>query len=207
MTFYKTRTARALRRGPRRNAIGLCVIGAICLAPTGPDRSTGTQADKSSWVSAWSMIAFTGIARAQEGPKSARGPINPVRSIDQVQLKGFLERPLFDPSRQLPPVLAPVPIRAVESVVAAPPQPPPVLHVTGIIEGKDTIAVVHRDNDSKTIMLSNGDRISDWSVMVLPSLGLQLRNGDRVVTYTLFGPPKALPGRISQGPPPELDRR
>lgn len=146
------------------------------------------------------VFAISPVA-AQHGEAPS---LNPLQVLDKATLKGFLEQPLFDPSRRLPPVA-----RAAVVVVArsAPPsvEPPPVLHLLGVIHGQRDMAIVHRDNDEKTVVLHTGDLLGAWRVTVLPPVGVRLRDGDRAFDYALFGKTGASAGPVPVATDPGVE--
>lgn len=152
------------------------------------------------------------LAHAGQNPNgdAVHASINPLRALDKASFKSFVERPLFDPARRLPPPFAAM----VSQPAAAPPEPPPNVHLLGVIQGKIDLAIVGQDGNTKTQMLSSGDHIGDWQVTVLPSVGLRLRNAERVVDYGLFDKGNAMSQPIASGieaisppPPPTMAAR
>ena len=108
--------------------------------------------------------------------------LNPLASLDKATLKGFVERPLFEPSRR-PPVLA-------APLVNLPPSPamvqPPMLRLIGIVEGLHSLsAVVHRSDINATETLHTGDHLGVWVIEVLPDT-LRVASGDRAFEYAMF---------------------
>lgn len=112
--------------------------------------------------------------------------LNPMATVPRASLDAFVEEPLFDPTRRLPPPVV-APPYVPPPVVQAPPEPPPALHLLGVVGGADAIAVV-RTPDGKTAYLRSGDRLGAWTVRVLP-MGLRIRSGDRLFDYGLFTVP------------------
>ena len=114
---------------------------------------------------------------------AARSP-NPLAALDKATLKGFVEQPLFEPSRQRP--VAPTPY-----VYVAPPMPavveqPPSLRLLGLVEGAHSlVAVVRRNETGRTETLRPGDRIGGWVVQITPA-SLRVVSGDRAFDYALF---------------------
>lgn len=139
-------------------------------------------------VAIGALLGSAVFARAEDAAPLPKPSLNPLGALAKTSFTGFIEKPLFDPTRRLPP---PVPVvqEVVQVAVAPPPPPenPPNLHLLGIIQGEHNIAVVHRGEDTKTEMFSDGDTIDGWEVVVPPGLGVQLRKGDRVVDLKLFG--------------------
>ena len=114
--------------------------------------------------------------------------LNPLRRLGIDQFNAFVVAPLFDPARQLPLVSSAASIPALISD-----EPPPALHLIGIIHGAQDVAVIRSDDDGKTTMLSTGEHLGPWQVTVLPTIGMQLKNGARAYEYTLFATAGASP--------------
>lgn len=118
---------------------------------------------------------------------------NPLATVGKEMLKGFVDSPLFEPSRH-PPVVA-VPL----SQLPPPPQPPmleppPSLRLIGIVEGARSLAaIVHRNDNGRTETLHPGDHIGTWVVEVMPA-GLRVVSGERAFDYAMFR------GNLQQGP-------
>ena len=146
-------------------------------------------------------LALVGLASPAGAGESSKAPIsgNPLASLDKGGLKDFVEKPLFDPSRSVP-VVMPF-VATAPPVYTVPPEPPPSLHLLGVIEGENAMAIA-RGPDMKTLMLHSGDRIGAWSVLVMPN-GIRLSNGDRTSDYGLFtsGSGKG----VTPGPMPSLE--
>ncbi len=135
------------------------------------------------------MVALFSCALAQDEP--SRSP-NPLASVDEATLKGFVERPLFEPSRH-PPVVA-APIVAVPSPLQRVVEPPPSLRLIGVVEGSRSLAaIVHRNDTGRTETLRSGDHIGAWTIEVMPA-SLRLASGDRAFDYAMFR------GGLQQGP-------
>lgn len=152
---------------------------------------------------AFGLVVGLAFCAAPGADAQSGDSLNPLKALDKATLKGFLEQPLFDPARRLPPVVS-APAVAAAAPVAAPPEPPPTLHLLGVIHGLRDIAIVHRDNDRKTVILHTGDRVGAWKVTVLPSAGVRLRNGDRAFDYALFAKPGAGVGPVAAEPEPDF---
>ena len=119
-------------------------------------------------------------ALAQDGPAS---PLNPLAALDKASLKGFVERPLFEPSRRPPVVAAPL-------AHLPPPAPvvmqPPKLRLVGIVEGAHSLsAIVHRGDTNTTETLHTGDRVGGWTIDVMPGI-LRATSGDHAFEYVMF---------------------
>ena len=116
-------------------------------------------------------------ALAQDGPSR---PLNPLASINEATLKGFVERPLFEPSRRPPaaPLAAPLPPPMVA--------PPPMLRLIGIVEDAHSLsAIVHRGDTNATETLRTGDHVGAWTIEVMPR-ALRVASGDRAFDYAMF---------------------
>ena len=126
------------------------------------------------------LLSSASTTLAQEPSRSS----NPLASLDKALLKGFVEQPLFEPSRQ-PPVVTP-PNAYVAPPMPAVVEPPPPLRLLGLIEGADFLAAVVRRNDTgRTETLHPGDHIGSWVVHIMPAT-LRMVNGDRSYDYALF---------------------
>jgi hypothetical protein len=144
------------------------------------------------------ILAFDDVtARAEATSDTSLNPL--ATTLEKAKLRSFLEAPLFDPSRRLPPVEAPI--------VAPPPpppivrvEPPPRVHLLGVIQGKPTVAFVKLGDDARTMTLQGGDHLSDWAVTILPA-SIRLRNGSRAFDYALFSK-----GGMAAGPVPVDER-
>ncbi len=119
--------------------------------------------------------------------------LNPLASVEKAMLKGFVEKPLFEPSRHPPVIAAPLP------QLLSPPQPPlleppPSLRLIGVVEGSRSLAaIVHRNDNGRTETLHPGDHIGTWIVEVMPA-GLRVVSGERAFDYAMFR------GNLQQGP-------
>ena len=148
-----------------------------------------------------SPAASTLPARAQGGARDeAARSLNPLAALDKATLSGFVEQPLFEPSRHRP-------VAAPRLVYVAPPpppvvEPPPSLRLLGLVEGaRSSAAVVHRNDTGKTETLRPGDRIGSWVVQIMPA-ALRVMSGDRTFDYALFrGGPQQGPV-AAEAPPP-----
>ena len=118
----------------------------------------------------------SGAALAQDAKTLS---LNPMTSYPKAKLKSFVEAPLFDPSRRLPP--APVAFQPMQPALAV--EQPPALQLIGVIQGANAVAIVR--NAGKTDVLHTGDHLGGWTVEVLP-LGLRVRSGLRVYDYAMF---------------------
>ena len=135
-------------------------------------------------------------ALAQDG---APRPLNPLASLDKATLKGFVDRPLFEPSRRPPIPAAPL--------LAAPSAPalvqPPMLRLIGIVEGSHSLsAVVRRGDTNATETLHTGDHLGAWTIEVLPGT-LRVASGDRAFDYPMFrNGPRSGPVAVSSATGP-----
>lgn len=140
---------------------------------------------------------FCAVAWADAGPAPASP--NPLRALDKASLSAFVEQPLFDPARRLPP---PVPFVApLPQQVTAPTVEPPALRLLGVIHGARDVAIIHRADSAKAEMLTTGDSVGPWRVTVLP-VGVRLTDGDRAYDYALFAKGGAAIGPVPAPTPP-----
>ena len=143
-----------------------------------PCLPTLAQCVLAPFMLALAVLALPGHALAQGAPPRA---LNPLAAIDKATLKGFVEKPLFEPSRQPPSVVAPI-IQVAPPVV----EPPPALRLIGIVEGARSLAaIIHRNDTGRTEMLHAGDHIGGWTVEVMPGI-LRVASGDRAFDFTMF---------------------
>ncbi len=125
--------------------------------------------------------------------------LNPLASLDKTTLKGFVERPLFEPTRRPP-------IPAAPRAGLPPPPPavaqPPELRLVGIVEGIHSLcAIVHRSDTNATETLHTGDHLGAWTIEVMPGT-LRVASGDRAFEYALFrSGPRSGPTSVAPGPP------
>ena len=147
------------------------------------------------WTSMWrllSVVVLLGPTFASAQDEASRMP-NPLASVGKATLKGFVEKPLFEPSRHPPIIAAPL------SQLPPPPQPPmleppPSLRLIGVVEGARSLAaIVHRNDNGRTETLHPGDHIGTWVVEVMPA-GLRVVSGERAFDYAMFR------GNLQQGP-------
>ena len=129
--------------------------------------------------------------------------LNPLASLDKATLKGFVEKPLFEPSRR-PPVPA-------EPLAALPPPSPavvqpPMLRLVGIVEGLHSLgAIVHRSDINATETLHTGDHLGAWTIEVMPGI-LRVASGGHAFEYAMFrsgplsGPIPVAPVAPASGP-------
>lgn len=142
-------------------------------------------------------VVVPALALAQDA--SPRG-LNPLASLDEAALKGFVEKPLFDPSRRPPATAAPV-----TRVVLPPPPPvvvpPPSLRLIGVVEGSHSLAaIVHHNDTGRTETLRPGDHIGTWTIEVMPA-ALRVVSGDRAFDYAMFrGNPQQGPTVVARDP-------
>ncbi len=147
----------------------------------------------------WLVAPLLPFAAAPVWAQDATRSLNPLAAIDKSTLKGFVEQPLFEPSRHRP-VVAP-PYVYVPPTMPAVAEQPPSLHLLGLVEGATSFAaVVHRNDTGKTETLRSGDRIGTWVVQIMPA-ALRVMNGDRTFDYALFRG-GSLQGPVAVEPPP-----
>lgn len=112
--------------------------------------------------------------------------LNPLRALSKSQLRAFIEQPLFDPTRRLPPPVAMAPKPMPMTAPAAPPAPPPDVRLVGFIYSDASVAILRLQDSGPTLQVRTGDHIEDWKAIVLPGNALRIVNGDREVTFKLF---------------------
>lgn len=125
--------------------------------------------------------------------------LNPLKALGKASLENFVQKPLFDPARQLPP---PPPPMVVDTGPPPPPplDPPPALQLLGVVRAyRGDLAIVHRDGNPKTVVLRSGDKLGGWTVAVRPPNGVSLSEGDRKVDFAIF----AKAGVPLPPPPPQ----
>ena len=125
-----------------------------------------------------------GKLQSDAEPPSEAAAANPLASWSLDRLSATRERPLFAPSRHLPP---PPPAPAMARVEEASPAPPPSLVLLGIItEGKTARAMVRTDASNKVMPARLGDDIGGWKVTQIEPRRLVLSNDNRSVSFALF---------------------
>lgn len=133
------------------------------------------------------------------------GSLNPLEALGKAALDTFVQKPLFDPARELPP---PAPPMVVDTAPPPPPppEPPPALQLIGVVHGRHgDMAIVHRDGSEKTVVLRSGDKLGNWTVVVRPPVGVTLREGSRTVAFAIFAK-GALPQPGAMPPPGAMPR-
>lgn len=131
--------------------------------------------------------ATAGEASAEEPAAAASGRLNPLSTLDRAELKAFLDKPLFAPSRQAPRIAPAEPPPPVVASAAPPPEEPPNIRLTGIVEGSATpMAILERLNAKTTSTVRLGDLVDGWLVASIDAMGIKLTNGDREQEYRLF---------------------
>jgi hypothetical protein len=110
---------------------------------------------------------------------------NPLARQSVEQLTATRTRPLFAPSRALPP-REPPPLAQI-SAQAPPPPPPPGVVLLGIVKADDAIhAVLRSGSETKTIQVQVGDKVGGWTVAEIRDRHLVLALGDQTFSVALF---------------------
>lgn len=154
------------------------------------------------------LILLGGFRRAPvmaDGISTEAGSApNPLRSVDKSVLTGFRQHPLFEPLRQeaMPPE-QPAPSTPLENPPPQP-EPPPSLHLVGMVNGMQNLAIVRLDSATSTTVLSTGDKVGRW-IATVTSTGLSLRDQERVVTFSLFAGSGHAGAAASSAPTPVGD--
>jgi len=119
---------------------------------------------------------------AGEGRDGGAAPPSPLAAQPLDRLSATRERPLFSPTRRLPPtpvVSAPQP--------PPPPPPPPDVALFGIVmESDEAHAVVRTGADGKIMRVRVGDDIGGWKVAQIEGRRLVLSRDDRIATFMMF---------------------
>lgn len=124
------------------------------------------------------LVGWTGSCLAAGRPSAPS--LNPMATYPKAELKSFVDAPLFDPARRLPPptvVAAPLPPAPVLAVQ------PPALELVGVIQGERAEAIIQ--DGGRTHVVRTGDHLGDWFVEVLPTT-LRLHSGLRAFDYDMF---------------------
>ena len=130
------------------------------------------------------LLFMTTLLSCSMQTKADQVSRNPLATLDEAALKGFVERPLFEPSRHRSALAAPLAKAAPLPALVV--EQPPSLRLLGLVEGANSSAAVVRRNDiGKTDTLRSGDRIGNWIVQILLAT-LQVKSGNRVDNYALF---------------------
>lgn len=131
------------------------------------------------------LAAAQGAALAQETAASARTLLNPLAAIDPQKLDGFLNRPLFSPTRR-----PPTPVQAAPVAAAAPAEAkaePPAIRLVGIVRTPEGgIAQLTQDDDGRRFSVRVGDFLDDWAVASIEKSTLVLKQGDQEASFELF---------------------
>lgn len=118
--------------------------------------------------------------------EAGEAALNPLRALSKSQLKAFIEQPLFDPTRRLPPPMAPPPAPMQAPIAVAPPAPPPDIHLVGFIYSDNSVAILRLSDGGETLRIHTGENVADWKATVLPDNALRVSKGDREVIFKLF---------------------
>lgn len=126
-----------------------------------------------------------GAALAQQATASGAALLNPLSAIDPQKLDGFLNRPLFSPTRRPP---APAPVAPLAAAAPAQAQvEPPAIRLVGIVRTPEGgIAQLAQDDDSRRYSVRVGDFLGEWSVASIDRSTLVLKQGDREASFELF---------------------
>jgi hypothetical protein len=102
---------------------------------------------------------------------------NPLASLDKAELKDWVERPLFAPSRRRPPAVAVADRQPPRQVAAR--QPPPSYDLLGIVrDGDRAIALLRKKGDGTSFRVEVGDMIGGWRVAKMESASVVLERED-----------------------------
>jgi hypothetical protein len=128
-------------------------------------------------------VEDAGQAPASEaGSSAAAGPThlqlrNPLANFDKAQLKDWVERPLFAPTRKRPPVVAAAAPRAKRHI--KPKLPPPSYDLLGIVrDGAHSIALLRKKGEGTSFRVEVGDMIGGWRVARMEPASVVLERED-----------------------------
>lgn len=133
------------------------------------------------------LLYWTTAAVGADAPASAQDSSNvtlsnPIAAQSLERLSATVDRPLFSRTRR--PTPGPV---AQAPEPAAPPAPPPVLVLSGIVmDGKSARAVVQVGAEKRILRAEIGDNIGGWTVSQIEGRKLVLSLDGRFATFTLF---------------------
>lgn len=133
----------------------------------------------------WLMAAMTMLALGCSGGVGAAQTTAPAHSFELPpleDLRATRERPLFNPTRRPP------------QIVAEPEAPPPIVEsvalpfeLTGIARGDDVrLAILHNKTTNDEVRLRQGDKIEDWMIEAVADRFIVLRGDGRRVRLWLF---------------------
>jgi hypothetical protein len=122
--------------------------------------------------------AATGEAAANTNSRRALTKLtNPLAPFDKAQLKDWVDRPLFAPSRQRPPVAQVAVATPARQVLAT--APPPSYDLLGIVrDGDRAIALLRKKTDGTSFRVEVGDMIDGWRVARLDAAAVLLERED-----------------------------
>jgi len=127
----------------------------------------------------WAAMCLTEPAAAAETTAIDK-KLNPLAQFDAKSLRGFIERPLFSPSRQS---LAPPP----PPVAIAEPPPPSELRLLGITRsGSRLTARIFDAADGKSYPMSEGEDFRDFEVKTIDDYSVTLAQGGKSLELRLF---------------------
>ena len=130
------------------------------------------------------FLALSLAANTSSIAQERSNSLNPLAALDKATLKGFVEQPLFELSRQRPIVPSPNVTKPAPALQVV--EKPPLLHLIGLVEGtRILVAVVRRDDTNRIETLHPGDRLGTWTVEIMPAK-LRMVNGNRAFDYILF---------------------
>jgi hypothetical protein len=131
-------------------------------------------------------------------PRHAAALDNPLAARPLDEFSATRDRPLFTRSRR-PPAARIAPVAAAPP----PPPPPPKLALVGIlVEAGAASAVVRGAPSEKAIHVHVGEEIDGWKVTRIAERQIELSQGERSVTFTMFdGSHEGTPVDFNHMPP------
>jgi len=151
------------------------------------------------------LMAALGWMAVREGAGAAdvSNLANPLAARALDGLTATRERPLFSPSRRLPPPPPAPMLASVQSIEVKPIDPPSIVLLGIVTEGGQARAVLRTQSSNKVVRARLGDEVGSWTVTQIEPRRLTLSHDDRAVSYALFSgsPAKNAAGRPSPATP------
>jgi len=102
---------------------------------------------------------------------------NPLANFDKAQLKDWVARPLFAPTRKRPPAVAAAAPQAKQHI--KPKLPPPSYDLLGILrDGARSIALLRKKGEGTSFRVEVGDMIGGWRVARMEPASVVLERED-----------------------------